>query len=397
MNNKFIKTIVSLISIIFLILLLNNINLNNKSDYLVNFQVEVAHNRYLNKDTTLKVNNIFSSIYVNYDHLLLSNKILKNDVDKLEKKHQKNNEIKKLKKIIWERDHHIDLIKRTNSIISNSLKYINHLHFTHSNELGELTERLIDLSYEIKATNDRTIILYEKSVEKLSKITLKNKQHLKHKDMFLVHTKIILENAKIMKKNVDKFKSSDLKLNTIYDEINNNILDEYLWVKTKNSYSQTILFVFLIIFVYLIQKFFIVEKIHKESEKKLQDIIDKNVITSAINIDGITQSVSAAHCKISGYKEEELVNKPNYMMTQSSRSKEIMDTLNSGNIWSGEICDTTKNGEKYWVSSVIEPVYDSNNNIKSFLGIRHDITNTISLEELTKKSRGDYCFSNRNC
>ena len=384
MNNRLIKSIVAIISVIFIAILLGSFSLNKKADALVNFQIEIAQNQYLNKDTTLKLNNIFHSVFVNYDKLTKSNMILKNDISILEKKYNDNANLEILKTIIFQRDLAIDFIKRTNSIISNSLKYINHLHFNHEEALQQLSEELISLSYEIKSTNYLTINRYEEALHEFNSIKVKNKQLKDEKKLFLSHLNVILSNAKLMQTKVIMFNILGEKLDDLYTNMNQKILAQYSEVKQLNSYSQTILFILLIIFIYMIVKFLKTEKLHQQSEQRLLNIIDKNVITSTIDLNGTTRVISKAHCKLSGYTQKELMNKPNYMMTQSSRSKEIMEILSSGKIWSGDIKDFKKNGEEYWVSSIIEPIFDEDNNIESYMGIRHDITDRIALEKLTK-------------
>ena len=362
-NNRLIKSIVSLISVIFIAILLGNFSLSKKSDTLVNFQIEIAQNQYLNKDATLKLNNIFHSVFINYDNLTKANIILKNNITILENKYKDNVDLNMIKTIIFQRDLAIDFIKRTNSIISNSLKYINHLHFNHEEELQKLSEELINLSYEIKLTNYQTIKRYEEAIHEFNSIKVKNKQLKDEKILFLSHLNVILTNAKLMQTKVIMFNSLGEKLDDLYISMNQKILVQYSEVKQLNSYSQTILFILLIIFIFMIVKFLKTEKLHQQSEQRLLNIIDKNVITSTIDLNGTTRVISKAHCKLSGHTQKELINKPNYMMTQSSQSKEIMEILSSGKIWSGDIKDFKKNGEEYWVSSIIEPIFNEDNNI----------------------------------
>ena len=70
MNTKRIKIIVFTISIVFIFVLFSGVLLNKYDDKILDTQVDIAHNLSLSKDLTLKLNNSFRSIYVNYDNKL---------------------------------------------------------------------------------------------------------------------------------------------------------------------------------------------------------------------------------------------------------------------------------------------------------------------------------------
>ena len=383
MNNNTVKTLVVIISLIFILVLINSFYLNQKADRLVNLQLEIVANKYLNKDTDLKLNNIFHATFVNYDELTKSSVILKNNIDLLETKYD-DNIFKTIKKILREKNLSMDFIKRANSIISNSVKFISHLHLHSNHSLEELSKELIELSFSIKLSDKLTLQRYEKVIIKLEQIDLEDLHDNEEKNKFLIHSKVILSYSKEMQNYVMKFNDLSNALDFQYEKINNDIKSEYLNTKRKNSYFQVVLFLLLSIFIYMISIFLKLENKHKESEKKLRNIIDKNVITCTIDTRGITQNISKAYSNLSGYKEDELINKLNYTLMQSNNSKEIFDTLELGRTWSGEICDNTKDGEPYWVFSIIEPIYDDKNIIQSYLSISRDITHSISLADLTK-------------
>ena len=48
----------------------------------------------------------------------------------------------------------------------------------------------------------------------------------------------------------------------------------------------------------------------------------------------------------------------------------LWDTINKGNVWSGYVKNTTKDGGHYWVYSTVYPIQDPQSNKKTFLSCR---------------------------
>jgi PAS domain S-box-containing protein len=113
------------------------------------------------------------------------------------------------------------------------------------------------------------------------------------------------------------------------------------------------------------------------------DIVDKYVIMSRTNIEGIIISISSAFCKISGYESFELIGKSHSVIRHTDMPKELFEdlwkTIKSGNMWQGNIKNLKKNGDFYWVKTTIHPNFDDNGNIISYDAIREDITSQKEL------------------
>ena len=87
---------------------------------------------------------------------------------------------------------------------------------------------------------------------------------------------------------------------------------------------------------------------------------------------------SPALCEISGYTQEELLGKGHSLFRHKDMSsrvyKNLWDTIQSGEIWNGEIKNVKKNGDYYWVNASIMPEFDDANTIVGYSSIRVDIT-----------------------
>jgi len=143
------------------------------------------------------------------------------------------------------------------------------------------------------------------------------------------------------------------------------------------------------------------ESMVNERTKELQDakmevdrylsIVDRYVITSTTNLDGEIISASEAFCKISGYPKDELIGKKHSILRDPSMPTELFEnlweTIKNGDDWSGEICNISKNGERYWVYANISPVFDEDGKIVAYTAIREDITDKKRIEELAITDR----------
>lgn len=123
--------------------------------------------------------------------------------------------------------------------------------------------------------------------------------------------------------------------------------------------------------------------------KKLFDKFDENVIASTTDLKGIITYTSKAFCIISGYTKEELVSSPQNIVRHPDSPKETFEnlwkTIQSENIWSGEIKNRKKDGTDYWVYAIIYPEFDDSDKLIGYSAIRHDITSKKQLEEANIK------------
>lgn len=124
-----------------------------------------------------------------------------------------------------------------------------------------------------------------------------------------------------------------------------------------------------------------------EKMKKYLDVIDKYVITSSTDIDGIITDVSEAFCKVSGYTKEELLGNRHDILrhpdTDNSLYEELWETIKKGKIWQGEIKNLKKDGSYYWVNAIISPIFGKDGKIEGYSSIRQNITDKKRAEKLS--------------
>jgi len=125
--------------------------------------------------------------------------------------------------------------------------------------------------------------------------------------------------------------------------------------------------------------------------KEITDALDHSALVSIADKSGIIIKANYKFCEVSGYSEAELLGQDHCIVNSGYHPKsfwvELWKTISSGKVWRGEVQNKKKNGEKYWVDSIIYPVFDVNGNIRHYLSIRHEITDRKNAEfELEKKA-----------
>jgi diguanylate cyclase (GGDEF)-like protein/PAS domain S-box-containing protein len=130
------------------------------------------------------------------------------------------------------------------------------------------------------------------------------------------------------------------------------------------------------------------QKMQKQNEKLKQytKLIDKHIITSSTDLNGVITYASEAFCQISGYTKEELIGQNQNIVRHpdfpESFYKNLWETVKSNKTWSGEIKNLKKNGDFYWVKAFISPVFEKDIKV-GYTAIRQDITDKKEIERIS--------------
>jgi len=112
---------------------------------------------------------------------------------------------------------------------------------------------------------------------------------------------------------------------------------------------------------------------------KLKTAIEQSANAVVItDIEGNIIYVNSAFEHITGYTSYEAFGKNPRILKSNKHSKEfyekLWNTIISGNIWRGEICNKKKDGALYWEMMTITPIKNEKNEILNYLAIKEDIT-----------------------
>lgn len=128
-----------------------------------------------------------------------------------------------------------------------------------------------------------------------------------------------------------------------------------------------------------------------ESQRKTKliqhnlDIINNNIITSHIDLNGLITNVSAAYCELSGYDVQHFISNPFTHLfgpdTDVLELKEIWKDLKNEKEYIGEVQNINKERKSYWLNMKISPEYTYDNQHIGYLGISHDITDKKRVQE----------------
>lgn len=116
-------------------------------------------------------------------------------------------------------------------------------------------------------------------------------------------------------------------------------------------------------------------------------IMDRYVISSTTDLNGIITDVSTAYTDILGYTKEEVIGKKHNITRHPDTPKSLYDslwqTISDDRVWHGEIQNLTKNKIRFWTDSVILPDYDEHGIKTGYFAIRSIITAQKEIERLS--------------
>ncbi|WP_445945927.1 PAS domain S-box protein [Shewanella sp.] len=118
--------------------------------------------------------------------------------------------------------------------------------------------------------------------------------------------------------------------------------------------------------------------------KTLLDTINKQLLYSETDSQGVILSVNDNFCTATGYSREQLIGKTHALVKSGEHQKAfwtaMWQTLLEGQSWHGEICNRNSNGELRWFDTVIGPIFDDEGKIERFVALRTDITDRMNAQ-----------------
>lgn len=123
--------------------------------------------------------------------------------------------------------------------------------------------------------------------------------------------------------------------------------------------------------------------------EQYKNALDETAIVSKSDPTGTITYINKAFEKISGYQESEVMGKNHNILRHpdmpSEVFKELWDTIQAKQAWSGVIKNKRKDGRAYFVQSSILPITDEDGEIIEYISIRKDITALVEQEQQLKE------------
>ena len=129
----------------------------------------------------------------------------------------------------------------------------------------------------------------------------------------------------------------------------------------------------------------------EEEIRKLSTAVEQSPSVIAItDLKGNLKYVNPQFTELTGYTSEEAINKNRGILKSGHQSdgmyKELWQTISSGNVWRGEFHNKKKNGELFWESASVSPIFDKQGKITNYVKVAEDISERKQAEEKVKKS-----------
>lgn len=119
--------------------------------------------------------------------------------------------------------------------------------------------------------------------------------------------------------------------------------------------------------------------------------LDEHSIVSIADTAGSITYVNQKFIEICGYAREELLGQNHRLLKSGyhppSLFEDMWETISSGRVWRGVICNRAKNGAHYWVDTTIMPFVDDAGLPYQYVSIRTEITRMKEAERMLQQSK----------
>jgi len=127
-------------------------------------------------------------------------------------------------------------------------------------------------------------------------------------------------------------------------------------------------------------------KIAQEKLNKYMQVIEQSQVSIMLtNKNGTIEYVNPFCVQETGFEYDEFIgSKPNILKSgyqDEDFYSNLWSTVLSGKTWSGEFSNKKKNGEIFWESAVIAPIFDEDGKIKYFASIKEDVTEKVKVQK----------------
>lgn len=133
------------------------------------------------------------------------------------------------------------------------------------------------------------------------------------------------------------------------------------------------------------------------SDDVILKAVHDTLVISTTDLQGVITYANDLFCKLTGYSREELVGKPHNLVRHPSVPKEVYkdmwDTIQAGEIWTGVIPNVGKGGVIYVVDTTVQPIFDDAGKITGYISVRrviNDLMENFDAVEFSKEVFDDY-------
>lgn len=125
--------------------------------------------------------------------------------------------------------------------------------------------------------------------------------------------------------------------------------------------------------------------------------LEKVLVVSKTDLKGNITYANNLFCELTGYRREELIGAPHSLVRHKaipkSVYKDMWDTIQNGDIWTGIVPNVGKGGGLYVVDTTVQPIFDDEGNITEYISVRrviNDLMEDFDSVEFSKEIFDEY-------
>lgn len=130
---------------------------------------------------------------------------------------------------------------------------------------------------------------------------------------------------------------------------------------------------------------------------QLVNALQNVMVISTTDLQGNITYANDLFCTLTGFAREELIGQPHSIVRHpdvpKAVYKDMWDTIKAGKTWTGIVPNLGKGGVLYVVDTTVQPLFDANGNITSYISIRrvvNDLMQNYDLVEFSKEKFDDF-------
>ncbi len=130
---------------------------------------------------------------------------------------------------------------------------------------------------------------------------------------------------------------------------------------------------------------------------QLLNAMQNVMVISTTDLQGNITYANDLFCTLTGFAREELIGQPHSIVRHpdvpKAVYKDMWDTIKAGKTWTGIVPNLGKGGVLYVVDTTVQPLFDADGNITSYISIRrvvNDLMQNYDLVEFSKERFDDF-------